>query len=314
MKRSLKWAVCAGGLLGLCGAFVTGQSWADGIPTTGALAYSGRLEAPNGDPLTGSRNLELKFWNAASGGSTPLCTTSSQSTTLDQGRFTLNLPDACTDAIGANPDVWIEILVDGSSLGRTKTGAVPYAVEASHATASDVAASAEALGTLAPSDVQRRVTGNCSNANQAIKTIAADGTVTCETDVQRRTNALSTQCQGANQSIKTISETSAVTCETDNDTTYTPGTGITVSATNTIGIASNGVTRTHLSGTEVQVYEQAAGCGGGLTTSTTCNTIPCQHQSGIDLLNFYNCARSSCTSAAPSTCANLTPAGWLVAP
>jgi hypothetical protein len=248
MKRSFKLASCAGILIALCGAFVTGRSWADGIPATGALAYSGQLDDSNGDPLTGSYNLELKLWSAARGGSA-LCSSSSQSVMLERGRFTLALPDACTDAVRINANTWIEILVDGSSLGRTKAGAVPYAVEASHATAADVATRADALGTLAPGDVQRRVADGCSD-DQAIRAIAEDGTVTCENDddttytgtngvsvtgtaisadtsyVQRRSSALSTACNGANQSIKSIGADGAVTCELDDNATYSAATGL----------------------------------------------------------------------------------------
>ena len=332
MKRSWKWTAIAGCILATGSAFVAGRSWADGIPATNALAYSGRLEAPSGDALEGSYNLEVKFWGSESGGSSPLCTSNSQPITLQQGRFTVTLPDECTDAVQVEADVWVEILVDGSSLGRTKTGAVPYAVEASHATASD---SANTLGTLAPGDVQRRVTGGCANANQSIKTINADGTVSCETDdssaytgsngvtvsgtaisadtsyVQRRTNQLSASCAGTNQSIKTISALGEVTCETDENTTYAAGSGISV-ANNTIAIVSNSVTRTHLAGTEIAIYQQAAGCGGGLTTSTSCTTLPCAHTSGIDLLNFRNCAGTTCASAATSLCTGLSQVGWLI--
>jgi hypothetical protein len=36
-----------------------------------------------------------------------------------------------------NKDLWIEALVDGNSLGFSKLGAVPYAIEAAHAISSD---------------------------------------------------------------------------------------------------------------------------------------------------------------------------------
>jgi hypothetical protein len=54
------------------------------------------------------------------------------------GRFQLALPD-CQAAVGASPDLWLEAIVDGKSLGRTKLGAVPYAIEASHAVSADSA-------------------------------------------------------------------------------------------------------------------------------------------------------------------------------
>ena len=42
----------------------------------------------------------------------------------------------------SNPNAWVEVLVDGTSLGRTKLGGVPYALEAGHATSSDSATNA----------------------------------------------------------------------------------------------------------------------------------------------------------------------------
>ncbi|HEY3496558.1 MAG TPA: hypothetical protein VGK73_17790, partial [Polyangiaceae bacterium] len=83
MKQSFKWASYASALVALGAAFIAGHSRADGIPETGALAYAGRLEAPDGTALTGTRNLEVKFWNAADGSSAPLCTTNSQPVTLE---------------------------------------------------------------------------------------------------------------------------------------------------------------------------------------------------------------------------------------
>jgi hypothetical protein len=51
--------------------------------------------------------------------------------------FQLSLPKACSDAISDNPDVWSELEVDGVPFGRTKLGAVPYAIEAQHALTAD---------------------------------------------------------------------------------------------------------------------------------------------------------------------------------
>ncbi|HYQ16616.1 MAG TPA: hypothetical protein VEQ58_12685, partial [Polyangiaceae bacterium] len=47
-------------------------------------------------------------------------------------------------------DLWLETTVDDTALGRTKLGAVPYAIEAAHASNADTAATAEdASGALA---------------------------------------------------------------------------------------------------------------------------------------------------------------------
>jgi hypothetical protein len=135
-------------------AFLAGRALAGGIPATGALSYSGTLEDATGAPMTGSPNLQVDFWGAASGGTTPLCQTGPSATALDNGRFSVALPDTCTTAVKGNPNLWVEVFVNGNTLGRTKINAVPYAVEAGHATNADSAASA--TGTLATqiSDIQ----------------------------------------------------------------------------------------------------------------------------------------------------------------
>ena len=115
-------------------AFIGGKVWAAGVPATGALTYSGNLENSDGTPLVGSQNVQIQFWNAVSGGSVPLCQTAAQQIALEaQGRFTIALPDSCTAAVRANVDVWVETIANGTSLGRSKLGAVPYALEAAAA-------------------------------------------------------------------------------------------------------------------------------------------------------------------------------------
>jgi hypothetical protein len=124
-------------------------AFADGIPAANALTYSGMLEDAAGAPVTGSKNIQVQFWNAASGGTTPLCLTQSQSIALVGGRFQSQLPDTCAAAVKANADLWVEVLVEGLSLGRTKLGAVPYAVAAG--TASTAAGALDArLNALMP--------------------------------------------------------------------------------------------------------------------------------------------------------------------
>jgi hypothetical protein len=135
MKRTLKWAIIAGGASAVIGAaFVAGRAWAVGVPATGALTYSGRLEDAAGAPLTGSRNLQISFWDAKPAGTgTKLCETPSAPVSLEAGRFSITLPDKCASAVKDKSDLWVEILVDGSALPRTKLGAVPYALEAARA-------------------------------------------------------------------------------------------------------------------------------------------------------------------------------------
>jgi hypothetical protein len=98
---------------------------------TGALTYSGTIEDASGAPATGSKEFRMELFDAVSGGAQK-CTVT-QTVALTNGRFQVALPDTCTEAIAASPDLWVEVVVDGTSLGRTKLGAVPYAVEAARA-------------------------------------------------------------------------------------------------------------------------------------------------------------------------------------
>ena len=142
-------ALTVSGLVG--GAFFAGQAWAGGAPPTGALTYAGVLRDGSGTPLVGSPRVEIKLWSAAQAGDA-LCSSGLQTPGLQEGKFAIGLPDNCADAVKASPDVWVEVIADGVSLGRSKVGAVPYALEAAHASAADVAARAESLSERGAAD------------------------------------------------------------------------------------------------------------------------------------------------------------------
>jgi hypothetical protein len=143
MKRALKIGILGGVVAtALVAGVIGGRAWAGGIPSAGALTYSGVLKDAAGAPLTGNHNIQLNFWNAATGGETPACLTPSVPVALEGGAFAIPLPDSCIVAVKSNSNVWVEIIVDGASLGRAKVNAVPYAVEAAHAVSADSATSA----------------------------------------------------------------------------------------------------------------------------------------------------------------------------
>lgn len=143
MKTRSYWA----GLLSLAvgvGALIGSsieRARASGISAATPMTYSGVLTDSTGTPLTGSKNVQLSVYDKATGG-TLQCTVGPTPVTLANGGFQLPLPDTCTTVVHANPDLWIEVFVDGASMGRTKLGAVPYAVEAAHAQTADSALSA----------------------------------------------------------------------------------------------------------------------------------------------------------------------------
>jgi hypothetical protein len=124
--------------------FLGARAWAGGIPANDVLKYSGTLEDADGKPLTGKRFIEVKFWRgAASEGDAPECRTESSEVSLEGGRFSVQLPAACKQAISQHADIQIEVMVNGASFGREPLHAVPYSVEAEHALRADKAASAE---------------------------------------------------------------------------------------------------------------------------------------------------------------------------
>jgi microcystin-dependent protein len=94
-----------------------------------------------GKLLTGSPNLEVELFDAAKDGNS-LCDTKASAVPLVNGRFSLTLDEKCSRVISDSPDVWAEVFVGGKSVGRTKLAAVPYAIEATHATAADAASGA----------------------------------------------------------------------------------------------------------------------------------------------------------------------------
>lgn len=126
---------------GVVAGYSIQRARAAGIPSMQPMTYSGVLTNDAGTPLTGPKNIQISVYNMATAG-TLLCTVGPSAIALSNGGFQIPLPDTCTSAIHANPDAWIEVFVDGASLGRTKLGAVPYALEADHARAADSATNA----------------------------------------------------------------------------------------------------------------------------------------------------------------------------
>jgi hypothetical protein len=114
---------------------------AAGIPDADVLTYTGYLEDADGRPLTDELSgISIEVWDAAEAGER-VCDTSVENVTPQAGRFQVVLPPLCVDAVKATPNLWIDVKVEGASLGRTKLGAVPYAIEAGHARSSDQAGS-----------------------------------------------------------------------------------------------------------------------------------------------------------------------------
>jgi microcystin-dependent protein len=143
MKRRITVILAASAALSVAVGYHVGKARASGIPTMNPLVYTGTL-LDNGQPDTGSHFILLKLWN----GSTLACSTiPAGNTQLVGGRFSIPLDPTCVPAIHQDPNVQIEVVVDGTSMGKTPVSAVPYAVEAD--TASNYAPGS-AIASLVP--------------------------------------------------------------------------------------------------------------------------------------------------------------------
>ena len=176
-KSVLTWsAVLLVLAIGIPTSYFAGRARAADIPAATPLTYSGFLTDAAGTPMTGSVPIQLGVFSAATGG-TPLCVTPSTAQTLTAGAFQVTLPDTCTPVVHANADLWVEITVSGVPIGRTKLGAVPYAI---------VAAEASCGPTTGPAMVDTG-SGFCMDAadraetayGSAVGSCAAEGKIVC---------------------------------------------------------------------------------------------------------------------------------------
>lgn len=113
-------------------AYRVGKARADGVPMVNPMYYGGVLD-DGGRPVEGMRNVTVRLWDMAAAGTT-VCTTVATGTAFSGGRFRVALDNGCTGAVRANPDLWAEVQVEGTTFPRSKLGAVPYALEAGRAT------------------------------------------------------------------------------------------------------------------------------------------------------------------------------------
>ncbi len=137
-------------LAGVVAGLALPRVWADGIAADGALHYAGVLEE-DGAPVDGARAIEVLLWDDATdeGDAHLACSTADEQAAVEHGRFRIALDASCADAVRAHPELWAEVRVEGQSLGRTKVGAVPYAVESGRAAAASGALQRQ-LETLVP--------------------------------------------------------------------------------------------------------------------------------------------------------------------
>lgn len=184
MKTNKSWTkrqLISGGalLLLICVpvAYLAGRARAASIPAAAALTYSGVLTDATGVPMTGSVPIQIALWDAATAGN-QLCVTVSTPQVLVAGAFQVTLPEACTTAVHANADLWVEVLVSGLAIGRTKLGAVPYAVVAAESSCGPTTGPAM-VDTGAGFCIDAADRGTETAYGSAVGSCAAEGKVVC---------------------------------------------------------------------------------------------------------------------------------------
>ncbi len=96
-----------------------------GIPTTDPLFYAGLLTDKTSTPLSGNRSIGLVLWDAKTGGNKK-CSTPAKTVALTHGRFRIAADKSCVQSIQDNKELWVEVTVNNTSMGRSKIGAVPF--------------------------------------------------------------------------------------------------------------------------------------------------------------------------------------------
>jgi hypothetical protein len=140
---------------------------AENVPKTTPLFYAGVLEE-NGQLVDGERSITLTAWDRETDGNV-LCTSTTDKLAVSAGNFRVALSEACVlELRGADKpaDVWFSVTFKDAGgtphdiPGRTKVGAVPFALKSERA-ASAEAASGALLGQLVPTGMIAMFAGAC---------------------------------------------------------------------------------------------------------------------------------------------------------
>lgn len=131
--------------LGMVASYQYGRARADGIPSMPTMYYGISLDE-NDAPVTGSRDVRVRFFDTEMGGSA-LCETTANATPFSQGNARIALAETCRTVVQQNATLWVELAVGGVPVGgRSRIGAVPYAVESQRANDLTPAAQQRLLG------------------------------------------------------------------------------------------------------------------------------------------------------------------------
>jgi len=95
-------------------------------PVEKTISYRGKL-SNNGQPVNGTASMKFDLYNAETGG-TAVSSGTTGSVTVTNGVFSKGIGPVLTDVLQQNPDLWLQITVNGVPMNqRLKLYAAPYA-------------------------------------------------------------------------------------------------------------------------------------------------------------------------------------------
>jgi hypothetical protein len=133
--RDIVLVAIVGSAAGVATVEVTRSALAAGTPVVTPLIYSGRLTEA-GAAVTGDRPISVFLWDDATSTDAVhrrCATIPAAPLVVRDGRFDIALDPTCRPVVESTGELWVEVQVSGTSMGRTKIGAVPYALEAQRA-------------------------------------------------------------------------------------------------------------------------------------------------------------------------------------
>jgi hypothetical protein len=219
---------------------------AQAVPAT--VSFTGRLTTSNG-PVTGNVNVVFSLFNQATNG-TVMWTETRSNLLATNGLVYADLGALTTldESVLLNAPLFLEISVGGEILTpRLPLQSVPYSIR------SEVANSADTLGTIAPGDVVTAVNASGGiSANRSGNTVTLTGTAVAGTaPIAVAAGNVSLVTCAANQIYKMNAGGTAWACGADNNTAPTASAPLSVTGVNVslVNCAANQVYKMNAGGT-----------------------------------------------------------------
>jgi hypothetical protein len=122
----------AAGALCLAGtvSYAVGLAVAADVPEMDPLVFTG-LIVEDGQAVDGDHDLVVEFWRSpdSTDAGDRVCFGEASGTSVTAGRYRIPVPN-CVEPLQVEQELYSELIMDGRSIGRTKVGAMPFALTA----------------------------------------------------------------------------------------------------------------------------------------------------------------------------------------